>query len=302
MQIPPLFQQRFHPPVTTTQDFLLCLGRSLLPYFPLAQVQEILLDYQEYLAAGQERGSTEEALLKSMDAPEHIARTIWEESLNRSSFRFRKQALGWIQLLAATLLFFYFASRFHPHPLYITAILLSLSAAALSCFGLLHGWERIALEQQFGPAPRRSRPFWLILFLFPAAAVALTELLMQKLIRLPSGSIPAHIAGISTGTLCDQIFLILMSFTALLALWTLFRTWKESTRYYIGFIPACGAFLSLQDMRSLLHNMDLVSSRMIQNAFFYSLFFYLASLVVTLLIAAFLTRQKKRAAFEQKEV
>ena len=65
--------------IRTEEAYLICLGRKLLRYFPIQQVEEILEDYQGHFSLGRERGSADRDMMAALGTPEAVTKEILRE-------------------------------------------------------------------------------------------------------------------------------------------------------------------------------------------------------------------------------
>lgn len=65
--------------IQTEEAYLNRLGRTLLRYFPIRQVEEILEDYQEHFSLGRERGGTDMDQITALGTPEAVTAAILKE-------------------------------------------------------------------------------------------------------------------------------------------------------------------------------------------------------------------------------
>ena len=84
--------------IQTEGAYLNRLGRNLLRYFPMRQVDEILEDYQEHFSLGRERGSTDADMIAALGTPETVTKEILKQMPEGCSY-FIRHTLRWGLLL-----------------------------------------------------------------------------------------------------------------------------------------------------------------------------------------------------------
>ncbi len=229
-------------PTLTRQAWLEKLARRLMWTFPVAQVKDILADYQEQFDAGRSHGRTEAEMIQALGTPEEASALLLEEEPSARMDSLRQTVLWgaalslccsglWLGLLrsiihAASLLFFLFL------PLTVSALFL-----------LLRGPARVTLEERFSPE-RTVSPVGA--YYVPATLIVVYEGVEQLLLVLGrAGLLPDHIGPFVMAEI-NTYFLIAVELVLIaLLLWLLVRSLTVSIRYFPGVIHTFGAGSSL---------------------------------------------------------
>lgn len=282
----PHFTQLPVPPVSDS-DFLIALGRQLLPYFPLPQTIEVLEDYEEYLLWKREEECGECAQTKPStpvrlwESPKQIALALRREQPQSSSY-FCRHTVVWGILLLALISLFY-ATFSTPHVSF--GFFCFLAAAPISVFSLLCGRGRLVVERRFSAAPPHAKQtvaFHLIFFVIAALAETSMQCLLQN-----SDFLLAYLPPASVGATVDTIFVFFLLLTAALLSWALRCSATFSIYAFPTAVHALGTLLFLADIRRILHSMALpVISPSWEFAL--SLRFYAMGLLLSLLFYLFL--------------
>ena len=185
--------------IRTEEAYLICLGRKLLRYFPIQQVEEILEDYQGHFSLGRERGSADRDMMAALGTPEAVTKEILREMPEGWSYCIRHTIRwGLLLLFAGFLLFLRYTGAgwaFFQNTAEETGscVLLLLSTAAM--FALLRGRELAAVEGRF--LQTSLRPGIIAAYILPAGAAAALEALLQYLLTAFVNGFPAavHAAG-----------------------------------------------------------------------------------------------------------
>ena len=241
----------------TRQGWLHRLGKSLLRWFPAAQVREILEDYREQFELGAERGKSDSELIARMGRPEAVVRDLIQETPGARLYR--RRTLRWALPLAlgTWLLLRIFCTYtwgntgllYHWYAPQMAALALPLAAVPL--FALVHGRGQSLLEARF-PAERRPT-LWV--FLAPLAVAALTAGGGAYLIRRAASyyqTIPNPPAGFSVADF--MAFSVLLP--AVLLVWTLSRCISSSIRYFPAAVHAAGSMAYVLCAGIFLRGMD----------------------------------------------
>lgn len=222
-------------PAPTRQAWLDALGRRLVWSFPVAQVREILSDYQEQFDAGQEHGRTDAEIIQSLGTPAEAAMGLLEEEPSAKMAGLRQTGL-WAAALALCCGFLWI--NLSVYAFQVGAVLF-LPLASSVLFLLLRGGARVELERRFpngrtvSPVLGYYVPFGLVL-VFEAAEQILQ--LLSRIGRLPEQVGPYFVGEVNT------IFILALEavLVALLAV-SLWRSTAVSIRYFPGVIHIFGA-------------------------------------------------------------
>lgn len=242
------FPDCFRPRGCGRQAWLDGLGKSLLRWFPAAQVREILEDYREQFELGAERGKSEEAMVEELGRPETVARDLLaaESPLLRRAAR-QRTTLWLIPLvpavycLAGMLYCYEMGPRWAGIPNW-EPVLLALGAFAM--FALLHGRGRAELEALF--PPERGKPP-VLLFLLPLADAAVAAMgFCYILTQAPEGLPPALVfIDWSWGALIICYTEPTTLIMGALLVWTLSLSAARSIRYFPAAVLSAGAMASV---------------------------------------------------------
>lgn len=272
---------------SSAQEYLLDLGKSLLFYFPVKQVSEILDDYQEYFLTGEEHGDITENV-PSWGTPKDVLKALLDENPPAKKYCYKWSAFcGFILLLSLFCLF-------HSGPgMLIAAVLMPLSI-----FGFIHGWSRIKLEAYFPLKTTGSKKILLAQCIVPVLVLLLeTEMqfLMKDAANLPLYVIilPSYAGNLPIGPVIDLEYAFFELLFFLLMIWTVKRMITRSVQYLPGIIHAMGAVLFCMEIRNCLHSMD-ISFGSTEHIFMLSLTFYGFGLVLTLLSRLVLKHAQRR--------
>lgn len=243
--------------IQTEAAYLNRLGRTLLRYFPIGQVDELLEDYQEHFSLGRERGGMDGELIAALGTPEAVTKEILKEMpegwlyLIRHTIRW-----GLLLLFAGFLLFLRYTGAgwaFFQNTAEETGscVLLLLSTAAM--FALLRGREMAAVEGRF--LQTSLRPGIIAAYILPAGAAAALEALLQYLLTaFVNGSLTA--APGTVGSICNVALHAASLVAILTAAWCLWRSCGTSVRYFPAAVHAAGALLFVREIERVLHSMD----------------------------------------------
>ena len=242
--------------IQTEAAYLNRLGRTLLRYFPIGQVEELLEDYQEHFSLGRERGGMDGELIAALGTPEAVTKEILKEMpegwlyLIRHSIRW-----GLLLLFAGFLLFLRYTGAgwaFFQNTAEETGscVLLLLSTAAM--FALLRGREMAAVEGRF--LQTSLRPGIIAAYILPAGAAAATAAMVQHLLATADS---IEIAAV--GLLCSAVLDAGSLVTVLTVIWGLWRSYGTSIRYFPATVHAVGALLFIRQIERFIRSMDMVS-------------------------------------------
>ncbi len=237
-------------PVETEGAYLNRLGKKLLLFFPTGQVLEILEDYQERFSLGREQGNTEESLIAALGSPEDAAADALRESGQLSYCVRHTVRWGILLLLACGCL--YLRKSYIDFWVY-TGTYLFLLLGAVSLFILLHGRGRAAVENRF---PSRNGRLTAAMYLPPLLLLVILEALAQYFTAAGAKRpdfLNAGQVGPLFALLLDSAWIVL----ALLLAWILWKTCKDSVRYYPAAVCALGAALSIWELERFIHRMDI---------------------------------------------
>ncbi len=238
-------------PVETEGAYLNRLGKKLLLFFPTGQVLEILEDYQEHFSLGREQGSTEAALIAALGSPEAAAADALRES-GQLSYCVR-HTLRWGILLLLAYGGLYLRRRAYMDFWIYVGTYLFLLLGTVSLFILLHGRGRAAVENRF---PCRTGRLNAAMYLPPLLLLAALEAFAQYFTAVGAGLpdfLTAGQVGRFFGLLLDSAWIVL----ALLLAWILWKTCKDSVRYYPAAVCVLGAALSIRELERIMHYMHI---------------------------------------------
>lgn len=240
------------PPVKTEESYLNHLGKALLCYFPLAQVREILGDYQEHFSLGRERHGTDEAMIAALGSPETVASDLLREMPEGRSYLCRHTVRwGVLFLLACASLILRYSTI---DALQQFAAYFFLLLGSFSAFELLHGPGRAEVEGSFlHPAPR----FNICLYLVPVLVVLGLEAVVQWLFQGMLGNVPYLSFGDQLARQTGLAIEVSQLCLTVLLFWSLWRVCTMSVRYFPAVIHTVGALLALREILGLLHSMDI---------------------------------------------
>lgn len=233
-------------PVETEGAYLNRLGKKLLLFFPAGQVLEILEDYQEHFSLGREQGNTEESLIAALGSPEDAAADTLRESGQLSYCVRHTVRWGILLLLACGCLCL--RKSYIDFWVY-TGTYLFLLLGTVSLFILLHGRGRAAVENRF---PGRTGRLTAAMYLPPLLLLVILETLAQYFTAAGAKRpdfLNAGQVGQFFALLLDSAWIIL----ALLLAWILWKTCKDSVRYYPAAVCALGAALSIRELERFIH-------------------------------------------------
>lgn len=242
--------------IQTEGAYLNRLGRKLLRYFPLKQVDEMLEDYQEHFSLGRERGSADVDMIAALGTPEAVTAATLKEMPEGRSYCLR-HAAGW----GAVLLFVCYIGRVLSYSFYEKlgiCFLMALGTAA--AFLLLRGREQAAVEGRFWEASLRPG---VVAYILPVAVAAVMEALMQYLLFAAAHGWLADIAA-EVGPICNAVINIGSLITILLVIWGLWRSYGTSIRYFPTAVHAVGALLFIRQIERFLHSMDISADTSIE--------------------------------------
>lgn len=123
----------------------------------------------------------------------------------------------------------------------------------VSLFILLHGRGRAAVENRF---PGRTGRLTAAMYLPPLLLLVILETLAQYFTAAGAKRpdfLNAGQVGQFFALLLDSAWIIL----ALLLAWILWKTCKDSVRYYPAAVCALGAALSIRELERFIHRMDM---------------------------------------------
>ena len=250
--------------IQTEGAYLNRLGRKLLRYFPLKQVDEMLEDYQEHFSLGRERGSADVDMIAALGTPEAVTAAILKEMPEGRSYCLRR-TVGW----GAVFLFVCWC--FLPRYTYIGQILaysayeelgtcFLMALGAVASFMLLRGREQAAVEGRFWGASLRPG---VVAYILPVAVAAVMEALMQYLLFAAAHGWLADIAA-EVGPICNMVINIGSLVTILLVIGGLWRSYGTSIRYFPTAVHAVGALLFIRQIERFLHSMDTLADTSIE--------------------------------------
>ncbi len=268
-------------PLTCAAEYLNRLGKSLFWYFPYEQVREILSDYEEYFSAGEERGVSPEKLIEGLGTPGTVVAELRAENTRTKSYLF-----GWLSVWGSILLIL---SCLFLHRKAGMPVFLILAPVLLFC--LVHGWDRVRLERLY-PAKVLCKKGILAIHVFLFLSAVLVDLGMQYLLRnietLPS------FAGVSvTGIVIDRILILFLILSIAVLVGTLMRVEHFSVVSFAGTVHAFGGMLFGIQLRNCLHRMDLTGFHDPKREILFAFSYYIAGLVLTFFVYAFLKFQTK---------
>lgn len=234
-------------PAATRIAWLDELGRRLVWYFPVAQVRDILSDYQEQFEAGHDHCKTESEIIQNLGTPEEAAALLLEEEPSAKVNCLRHCAI-WGAALVVCCCFLWVCLSTVSYGLFWVGVVSFIPIAASALFWLVRGPARVTLEDHF-PAEKRVSP--VLVYYVPAA---LTLVCLIERIGLTMYS--SHIASqFQANQMSEEAFrqaaevigignsLFLVGFLWLLVLllaWVIFLCVKASVRYFSGVIHTFG--------------------------------------------------------------
>lgn len=228
----------------TERAWLDQLGKQLVSRYSTPQVREILEDYREQFQAGEDRGKSEEEIIRSLGSPQEAAARLLEECPPHGGLL---HSLLWGALLVICLLFFHFfvLMGITRHMSYLCGTI-GIPAIAGVLFALLRGQDRADLERRFLPEQTASPA---PLFGLPLALAALFEIALQVLV--------ANAVWIAdalnlpyTGLLVQLICFGMAGVGTLMTLWWIVRSVRRSIACFPGAVHAFG--LAVAGITSLL--------------------------------------------------
>jgi len=250
--------------VQTEEAYLNCLGRKLLRYFPIRQVEEMLEDYQEHFSLGRERGSADVDMIAALGTPEAVTAAILKEMPEGRAY-YLHRIIGWGAVLlfvcCCFLLRYTYIGQILAYSAYEelgTCFLMALGTAA--SFMLLRGKEQTAVEGrllQTSPRPR------IVAYILPVAVAVGIEALMQYLLFAAAHGWLADIAA-EVGSICNTVINIGSLVTILTAIWSLRRSYSTSIRCFPAAVHAVGALLFVRHIERFLHSMDVAAATSIE--------------------------------------
>lgn len=261
--------RRHRQAVLSGQEYLLHLGKSLLFYFPVKQVSEILDDYQEYFLAETEHGDMPENA-PHCETPKDVLKALLNENPQAKNYFYKWSAIWGIALLLSV--FFLFHSG--------QGMLIATVLMPLSVFGFIHGWSRIRLDADFPVKTTVSKKVLFVQCMVPVL-VFLLEAEMQFFIK-SAENLPLYIGNLPIGPFIDLEYAFFELLFFLLMIWMGKRMVTLSVQYMPGIIHAMGAMLFCMDTRKCLHSMD-ISFGSTERIFMLSLIFYGFGLALALL-------------------
>ena len=218
-------------PAQTRQAWLDELGRRLVWFFPLNQVQDIVSDYREQFDAGRDHGRTDPEIIQGLGTPAEAAALLLEEEPS-AKLNCLRHSVTWGAALAVCCAFI---CAF----LNTAGTLVTLPLTASVLFLLLRGPARVELEAQ---AEKNTSP--ILSYCVPFILMLLFEAVEQIMVALGE-RLPASIAGMSIGEANTWAILYLEAIIAALAVWLLYRSVTASVRYFPGFIHTAGTGASI---------------------------------------------------------
>lgn len=250
--------------IQTEGAYLNRLGKKLLRYFPIGQVEEMLEDYQEHFSLGRERGGTDGELIAALGTPEAVTAALLKEIPEGRSYCLHRTA-GWgaVFLFACCCLLMRYTHMgqilaYSAYEELGTCFLMTLGAAA--SFMLLRGREQAAVEGRFGEASRRPE---VAAYILPVAVAAVMEALMQYLLFAAAHGWLADIP-VMVGSICSAAINIGSLVTILVMIWGLRRSYSTSIRYFPTAVHAMGALLFIRQIERYLHSMDIAADTSIE--------------------------------------
>jgi len=241
--------------IQTEEAYLNRLGRTLLRYFPIGQVDELLEDYQEHFSLGRERGGTDMDQITALGTPEAVTAAILKEMPEGRSYCLRRTAIwGAVFLFACCCLLMRYTYIGHIlfHRVFAdlgTCFLMTLGTAA--AFMLLRGRELAVVEGRFLQPSLRPG---IAAYMLPAGAAAATAAMVQHLLATADS---IEIAAV--GLLCSAVLDAGSLVTILTAIWGLWRSYGTSIRYFPAAVHAVGALLFIRQIERFIRSMDMVS-------------------------------------------
>lgn len=250
-------------------EYLHHLGARLLWHFPMAQVLDILEDYQEYLTAEKEQGIENDRLFQKFGSPEAVTKTLLSENRSEKPYIYLKTFL-W----GALSILFLWESLYQDS---LSPIFLCL--ACFTLFELIHGREHMTIARRFKDGH------------FPAGRILLTHILIIAMITVKetvmwyaythTTDIPVKIFHINTGELVSSLFSLFELLLLLTAGIMLVNAIFTSIRYFPAAIHAMGAAVSMIRTSQILVSMDLTGP-ITRDIFFYTILCYGAVLLLAL--------------------
>lgn len=242
--------------IQTEGAYLNRLGRRLLRYFPMRQVDEMLEDYQEHFSLGRERGSADVDMIAALGTPEAVTAAVLKEMPEGRTYCLR-HAVGW----GMVFLLVYYVGRSLSYSFYEKlgiCVLMALGTAA--AFLLLRGREQTAVEGRFSQESLRPG---VVAYILPVAVAAVMEALMQYLLFAGAQGSLADVPWM-VGRICNAAINIGSLVTILLVIWGLWRSYGTSIRYFPTAVHAVGALLFIRQIERFLHSMDIAADTSIE--------------------------------------
>ena len=267
-------------------EYLHRLGLRLLWHYPMAQVFDILTDYQEYLTAEKEQEADPDRLFQKFGSPEAVTKELLTENRSEKPYPYLMPFL-WSALL---LLFLWEAM----HQDGLSPVLLCLACFAL--FGLIRGREHMAIARRF-PAGQ-----------FPASRIILTHMLVIVMIAVKEGimryacahaeNLPVKIFHMYTDRLINALFSLFVLSLLLTAGVMLVKSAFSSIRHFPAAVHAAGAAVSTAKTLQTLKSMDL--NQTAHEILFYPLICYGTALVIALCFTVLLRPGKPEKHYTQR--
>lgn len=260
-------------------EYLHNLGIRLLWHFPMAQVLDILDDYQEYLATEKEQGTENDRLLQKFGSPKAVTKALLSENRSGKPYLYLKPFL-WGVLFVLFLRESLYQDRLAP---------LFLCLACLALFELIHGREHMAIARRFN-AGHFSAGRVLLSHALIFAVIAGKETIMWYACT-HTAALPAKLFHLDIGELIGALFSLFELLLLLITGIMLAKSAFASIRYYPATLHAMGAAVSAARTSQLLCSVDL-TSEISREILFYPILCYAASLILALCFAALLRTAK----------
>ncbi len=234
--------------IRTEEAYLICLGRKLLRYFPIQQVEEILEDYQGHFSLGRERGSADRDMMAALGTPEAVTKEILREMPEGWLYLIR-HTIRWGLLLILSCCCLYLRRSFYEFWIALGTYTCMLGGSVL-LFILLHGRGQAVLEGRF----RQSPPRLTAAYLLPLAVVAALEGLAQYFASV-GARLPAFLTAGQVGPLFSILFEAVRIIFPLLLIWLLWRSCAVSIRCFPAAVCVLGGIFFTLEMERIMHNM-----------------------------------------------
>lgn len=223
------------------------LYKHLIWYYPPRQVKEIIMDYQEFFTVGKEKGVDTDSLIEEWGHPKTVVLALNKENPFSRLHLYRQAGLILTSIICFISCFYHF----------LYGVMGFLIFESVILFTLLHGTQRLQIEQGLPRTAGRSLSVWLFNILVSISVIML-EVGMQYLSR-NIDHVPENIGGLPIGYVIDMICVFCIVSTAVFFIWLLRYTMFQSIRYYGGLIHSMGAILFMLEIRMILRSMDLAT-------------------------------------------